>query len=270
MKNQKAHKVQTSKVLGPNGEVIPETLDDIIKQIKKAVLDRNYVPGSKAYQTNLPIVKAYLQSSCLCTIELIKRGKEEGGLDEDKYNLLTAKTKVFGTKNDHVNEILTELAEERAQDVKNMVELEMDDNPENPLSDEEQAKLIAEPTADPDTHKVHITTKDGGEMVFNKQSGEITVKNEDGTVQTATMSKLESWRKTAMAWLTVFFKRIKDSVTDAKDTVVNLLQKINPFKKPEGVHLDVTVGPDGTIYYDPNTLPDGSVPPRGAVPYPSV
>ena len=160
MKNQKAHKVQTSKVIGPNGEVIPETLDDIIKQIKKAVLDRNYVPGSRAYQTNLPIVKAYLQSSCLCTIELIKRGKEEGGLDEDKYNLLTAKTKVFGTKNDHVNEILTELAEERAQDVKNMVELEMDDNPENPLSDEEQAKLIAEPTADPDTHKVHITTKE--------------------------------------------------------------------------------------------------------------
>lgn len=270
MKNQKAIKVQTSKVLGPNGEVIPATLDDIIKQVKKVILDRNYVIGSKTYQTNFPIVKGYLQSACLCTIELIKRGAEKGGLDEDKYNLLTAKTKSFGTKNDHINGILAELAEERAQDAKDKVDLDMDDNPENPITDEEEAKLLAEPTADPDTHVVDITTKDGGELKFDKQSGEITIKNEDGTTQTVTMSKLETWRKTAMAWISAFIENLKTKAGKAVEAVSDFLSKINPFKRPAGVYLNVEVGEDGIMYYDPADLPDGSVPPKGAVPRPAV
>ena len=53
MKNQqRAVKVQTSKVVGPNGEVIPATLDDLVKQIKKAILHKEYVPGSKTYNAN--------------------------------------------------------------------------------------------------------------------------------------------------------------------------------------------------------------------------
>ena len=78
MKNQqRAVKVQTSKVIGPNGEVIPATLDDLVKQIKKAILHKEYVPGSKTYNANYPIVRGYLQSACLCTIELINRGAEK-------------------------------------------------------------------------------------------------------------------------------------------------------------------------------------------------
>ena len=40
----------------------------------------------------------------------------------------------------------------------------MDDNPDEPISEEEKAKLLAEPTADTDTQAVKITTKDGGEI----------------------------------------------------------------------------------------------------------
>ena len=89
MKNQqRAVKVQTSKVVGPNGEVIPATLDDLVKQIKKAILHKEYVPGSKTYNANYPIVRGYLQSACLCTIELINRGAENGGIDTDKYQII--------------------------------------------------------------------------------------------------------------------------------------------------------------------------------------
>ena len=273
MKNQqRAVKVQTSKVVGPNGEVIPTTLDDLVKQIKKAILHKEYVPGSKTYNANYPIVRGYLQSACLCTIELINRGAENGGIDTDKYSLLTATTKSFGTKNSHINEILADLAEERDQDVKDKFELEMDDNPENPISDEQHAKLLAEPTADKDTHVVNITTKDGGEIEVNKQEGKVTVKNTDGTTQTATMSKLETWRKTATAWITAFITHFKSRVSTTVDTITSFLSNLNPFKKAEegGVFLKIEVDEDGTMYYDPADLPEGSAVPKGAIPRPAI
>lgn len=270
MKNQKAVKVQTSKVLGKNGEVIEATLDDIVKQIKKAILNREYVMGSKTYQTNLPLVKGYLSSAYACTVELIQRGKENGGMDEDKYNLLTAKTKSFGTKNEHINDLLTEIIEERAQDAKDRHELDMDENPEQPITEEEQAKLLAEPTADPDTHVVDVTTKDGGELKFDKNKAEVTITNTDGTTQTVAMSKLETWRKTAMAWISALCKTVKEKATKAVEAVSDFFGKINPFKKPEGLFLNMEVGEDGTLYYDPATLPEGSVVPKGAVPRPVI
>ena len=273
MKNQtRSAKVQTSKVLGPNGEVIPATLDDIIKQVKKAILDKNYVPGSQVYKANYPVVKAFLQSACLCTVELISRGAENGGLDSDKYLLLTANTKSFGTKNDHINDILAEIAEEKEQDAKDKFELDMDEDKDNPITAEQHAKLIAEPTADKDTHVVDITTKDGGELSVNKQTGEVTVKNEDGTTQTATMSKLETWRKTATAWIKAFCENFKNRLDSTITTISNFLSNINPFKKPEngGLFLNMEVGEDGTMYYDPAELPEGSIVPKGAVPRPAV
>ena len=90
------HRIQTSNILGKNGEVIPETLDDIVAKIKKGVNERGYkVPKSKIRLSNEPIIRGYLESACLCTIELIQRGAANGGLDEDKYNLLTAQSKDF-------------------------------------------------------------------------------------------------------------------------------------------------------------------------------
>ena len=97
----------------------------------------------------------------------------------------------------------------------------MDDNPENPISDEQHAKLLAEPTADKDTHVVNITTKDGGEIEVNKQEGKVTVKNTDGTTQTATMSKLETWRKTATAWISAFITHFKDRVSSTVETITS-------------------------------------------------
>ena len=71
MKNQqRAVKVQTSKVIGPNGEVIPATLDDLVKQIKKAILHKEYVPGSKTYNA----VKSF-QSKNLLTVDGIVGNK---------------------------------------------------------------------------------------------------------------------------------------------------------------------------------------------------
>lgn len=267
---QQAVRVQTSKVLGPNGEVIPATLEDLVKQIKKAILHKEYVPGSKTYNANYPIVRGYLQSACLCTIELVNRGEDKGGLDVDKYSLLTASTKSFGTKNTHVNEILKELAEERAQDTKDKHELDMDDNPDEPISEEEKAKLLAEPTADTDTHAVKITTKDGGEIHIDKQQGSVTVKNTDGTTQTAAITRLESWRKTATAWLRAFYEHFKTRLGSTIDTVTNFLSNLNPFKKPEGMYLKMEVGEDGELYYDPKDLPEGAIVPRGAVPRPAI
>ena len=269
---QQAVKIQTSKVLGPKGEVIPATLDDLVKQIKKAILHKEYVVGSKTYNANYPIVRGYLQSACLCTIELLQRGLENNGLDTDRYLLLTAATKSFGTKNAHINEILKDLAEERAQDTKDKFDLEMDDNPEDPLSDEERAKLLAEPTGDKDTHEVQITTKDGGDLKINKQEGTVTVKNIDGTEQTANIPKLETWRKTATAWIKAFFEHFKNRVGSTVETITNFLSNLNPFKKPEegGVFLKIEVGEDGTMYYDPADLPEGAVTPKGAVPRPAI
>ena len=56
----------------------------------------------------------------------------------------------------------------------------------------------------------------------------------------------------------------------AVEAVSDFLSKINPFKRPAGVYLNIEVGKDGTMYYDPADLPDGSVPPKGAVPRPAV
>lgn len=42
--------------------IIPATLDDLVKQIKKAILHKEYVYSSKTYNANYPIVRGYLQS----------------------------------------------------------------------------------------------------------------------------------------------------------------------------------------------------------------
>lgn len=265
MKKQ-AIKVQTSNILGPNGEVIPGTLEDIIVKVKKIVLDRNFVPGSKTYQANHPLVKGYLHSACMCTTELVQRGAEKGGLDVDKYNLLTSKTKDFGTKNDYVNEVLAEIAIEMAQDDKDRVELKMDENPEEPITATEQAKLLSEPTEDEDTHVTRIVTKDGGIVDVDKANNKLTVQYTDGTSITMDMVKLETWRQTAMNWLRGFFSSCKKNVVAAVSTVGSFFSKLNPLKLfSSSKELEVEVGEDGTLYYDPAELPEGSVPPRGAV-----
>ena len=255
------HRIQTSNILGKNGEVIPETLDDIVAKIKKGVNERGYkVPKSKIRLSNEPIIRGYLESACLCTIELIQRGAANGGLDEDKYNLLTAQSKDFGHMNGHVNGILAQLAEERA-----VAAGEHDNNPDEPITEEEQAKLISEPTADEVTHQVRITTKDGGEVDVDKINNTVTILYNDGTTQTIDLVKMETWRQTAMAWLQKFFAACKKKVTTAVVTVGSFFSKLNPLKLFSKQELPVEVDDNGVMYYDPADLPEGSVPPRGAI-----
>lgn len=216
-------KITTTNVLGKNDEIIPESLDDIIKNVKKMIYDRNFVVGSKYYKEKLPIVKGILQGACLATIELVKRGEANNGIDTDKYGLLNAQATTFGKYNDFVNKLLVDLAEERKQDQKNLTELGLDES-DLPLSDEEQVKLIAEPTSDTTTHNVDVETKDGGRFTFDKINYSCTIHFKDGSTKTIALVPQGSWRATALEWLKEFFEAVKVGLVKAFDIISS------PFK----------------------------------------
>ncbi len=218
--------IQTTAVLGPNGEVIEASLDDIIKNTKELVFKREFVVGSKQFKVEGPIVKGMLESACKATIELINRGAANGGIDTDKYNLLNAKTKVFNNKNGIINDMLAELAAERkaAEQAKPQTE----DTP--PLSEEEKAKLLAEPTEDADTHKAVVTTTDDGRFTFDKKNFKLTLHFNDGTTRELTLAPEGTWRNTALNWLCTFFKSIKDGVVKTAKSIGGFFSRLNPFK----------------------------------------
>ena len=202
---------QTTKVFGPNGELIEASLDDMIKNARKITLERNFIPGSAVYNTLFATLKATLNSACLCTIELLKVGASGGGIDVDKYQLLSGTTKSFGQKNDMVNAILLELADERLQDQKDRFELDMDDDKENPLTDSERAILLAEPTKDADTQKATITTKDGFKWNFDKVGYTISfIGAKTGEPVVVSLAPEGSWRNTALKWIESLLSSIKD------------------------------------------------------------
>lgn len=239
--------IQTTKVLGPNQEIIPESLDDIIKNIKEMVFQRDFVEGSKVFINVRPAVKGMLNSACLATTELLNKGSANGGIDTDKYNLLTAKTKSFNNKNGVVNKMLAELAEERllAEQTK-----PQDENAE-PLSDEEKAKLLAEPTEDVDTHKADITTKDDGRFTFDKKNFKLTLHFNDGTTRELTLAPEGTWRNTALNWICKFFKSIKDGVVKTAKTIGGFFSRLNPFKLKKDERVPTGWDEEGNPIYDP-------------------
>lgn len=227
MKKQVQVEFQSTKVLGPNGEVIPGTLDDIIKSIKAVTDSHDFVENSLTYNRVLgPKVKGLLASACAVTIELVKRGPENNGIDKDAHNLLIAKTRSFGKKNGTVNKLLRELAEERAK-----AEKEAPVDPTKPLSDEEEAKLLSEPKPlDPNTHKTDVTTTDGGMFTFDKVNYKVTLHFNDGTVKEIDMVPKGSWRETALLWLVRAWNYVCEKTKKAGSAIGGFFSRLNPFK----------------------------------------
>ena len=224
-----AVKLQTTKVLGPNNEIIEASLDDMIKSIRLATEKRDFVEGGTNFtRTIRPTVKGILQSACIATIELLQKGKDNGGIDTDKYNLLTSNTRSFKTKNGIINKILKELAAERLlEEQKKPVE------PEKPLSAEEEAKLISEPKPhDENTHSVDVTTTDGGTFTFDKVNYKLTLHFTDKTMapKVIDLTPKGSWRETALNWLVSAYNYVRDKTVSAGKAIGRFFSRLNPFK----------------------------------------
>ena len=225
--------VATKKLIkGPNGEIMVtvESLDDIIRNAKKITAQKNFVPGSPIYEHGYATLKSFLMSAVQVTTALIN----DNNMDTDKYNLLSCKTKSFGTKNDLCNLILHEIKEELAEDAKINKEVNPAD-PENavPFTEEQIANIQANPKlADPESHEVEETTKDGGRMKFDKINFEIHVYLQDGTVKTIQLAPDGSWRQTIAKWLIAFIDAVSVAVTTVKDSIVSGFNKFTGlFKK---------------------------------------
>lgn len=225
--------VATKKLIkGPNGEIMVtvESLDDIIRNAKKITAQKNFVPGNPIYEHGYATLKGFLMSAVQVTTALIN----DNNMDTDKYNLLSCKTKSFGTKNDLCNQILREIKEELAEDAKINKEVNPAD-PENavPFTEEQIANIQANPKlADPESHEVEETTKDGGRMKFDKVNFEIHVYLQDGTVKTIQLAPDGSWRQTIAKWLIAFIDAVSVAVTTVKDSIVSGFNKFTGlFKK---------------------------------------
>lgn len=225
--------IATKKIIkGPNGEIFvtEESLDDIIKNAKKITAQKNFVPGSQIYNHGVQALKGFLKAACDVTTALIN----DGNIDVDKYSLLNCKTKTFGSKNDLCNQILQELKDEREEDAKINREVNPSD-PDNaiPFTEEQIANIQSNPKlADPESHEVEETTKDGGRMKFNKVKFEIHVYLKDGTVKTIQLAPDGSWRQTIAKWLIAFIDAVSVAVTTVKDSIVSGFNKFTGlFKK---------------------------------------
>ena len=225
--------VATKKLIkGPNGEIMVtvESLDDIIRNAKKITAQKNFVPGNPIYEHGYATLKGFLMSAVQVTTALIN----DNNMDTDKYNLLSCKTKSFGTKNDLCNQILREIKEELAEDAKINKEVNPAD-PENavPFTEEQIANIQANPKlADPESHEVEETTKDGGRMKFDKVNFEIHVYLQDGTVKTIQLAPEGSWRQTIAKWLVAFIDAVSVALTTAKDSIISGFNKFTGlFKK---------------------------------------
>lgn len=225
--------VATKKLIkGPNGEIMVtvESLDDIIRNAKKITAQKNFVPGNPIYEHGYATLKGFLMSAVQVTTALIN----DNNMDTDKYNLLSCKTKSFGTKNDLCNQILREIKEELAEDAKINKEVNPAD-PENavPFTEEQIANIQANPKlADPESHEVEETTKDGGRMKFDKVNFEIHVYLQDGTVKTIQLAPEGSWRQTIAKWLIAFIDAVSVALTTAKDSIISGFNKFTGlFKK---------------------------------------
>lgn len=222
-------RLETTQVLGPDKELIPASLEDVISKIKVQTEKRDFVENSTNYnRISGPLVKGLLQSACLITIKLIEKGAENGGIDSDKYNLLTCNTRSFKTKNGLVNKLLKELAEERLK-----AEQEKPIDPEKPISDEEAAKLLSKPKPlDENTHKVDITTTDGGTFTFDKVNYKITLHFTDKTMapKVIDLTPKGSWRETALNWLVSAWNYVATKVKGAGTAIGNFFSRLNPFK----------------------------------------
>mgnify|MGYP007041527457 FL=1 len=225
--------VATKKLIkGPNGEIMVtvESLDDIIRNAKKITSQKNFVPGNPTYEHGCATLKGFLMSAVQVTTALIN----DNNMDTDKYNLLSCKTKSFGTKNDLCNQILREIKEELAEDAKINKEVNPAD-PENavPFTEEQIANIQANPKlADPESHEVEETTKDGGRMKFDKVNFEIHVYLQDGTVKTIQLAPEGSWRQTIAKWLIAFIDAVSVALTTAKDSIISGFNKFTGlFKK---------------------------------------
>ena len=225
-KMQKTVELQTTKVFGKDGELIEASLDDMIKSIKKIVLSKEFNGGVNKTSSKLfgniqiqndihTTVKAYLQSAILCTHELIKRGAVNGGIDTDKYQLLTSTTKCFGTHGTLINQWLKDINEDILQDAQNLTECELDENPEEPFSADQEAKLISEPTSDTDTHEVEIKSKTGISYWFDKIKRKFSCIGIDGRKMTFELAPHGSWRETALAFIGALAIAIKNGVVNS-------------------------------------------------------
>lgn len=233
--------IATKKIIkGPNGEILVtvESLDDVIRNSRKITSQKNFVPGNAIYDPGVATLKGFLKVAVDITTTLIN----DNNLDTDKYNLLSCKTKSFGSHNDLCNELLKEIKEERKVDAEIKKEVNPED-PENnkPFTEEQVANIQANPKlSDPESHEVEETTQDGGRMKFDKVAFTITVYLDNGTAKVIQLAPEGSWRQTVAKWLIIFFDSVAVAVNTVKETFktgfnrfTGLFKKKVEEKKPE-------------------------------------
>lgn len=252
----------TTEVLGPSGEIIPASIDDIVKTIQEMVTEKGFVLNSAIYRKTAPLVEAYLDSACQATVLLLQKGAGNGGIDSDKYNLLDCKATDFGAKNGIVNNMLTRLAKKRkaADDAKAAKALAEGKEVE-PLSMEEKAKLVAEPIKDnAPSEKADITTTDGGRFVFDKVNYKITLYFTDGTTKELSMAPQGTWRNTALNWIVAFCRGVKQKVVKAAKAVSGFFGRLNPFKVKADDRIPTSFDEFGNPIYAPEIAPPITIP----------
>ena len=291
MKNTTVRKIQTTKVLGPKGEVIPATLDDLVKQIRTIVSDKNFIKNSRTYNNAKGGVEALLISAYRVTTYLVNLGAEKGGLDSDKYNILTAKTSSFGNKSALVNELILSIQKEAAdgmKDLENLPELKdtkiTEEGEEEPLEADQKAKLLAEPVTEKEVQEsrdpeqdnselpdpfeqayadnvVEIIVKDGGRLIVDKTNGEAEIFLLDGTSKVFKIVQEKNWRTTALNWLRRAFRAVKKAAVK----VAKVLNPFNWFKKKEEkpTSIPVQYPQNGEPFYYIEDVPEGVEPPKG-------
>ena len=231
MKMQREVAIKASKLIKFNdkGEAIVSEviLDDVIKNAQKITSQRNFVVGTEVYNHSYPALVGFLTSARKITSELILTGE----MEKDKYSLLSAKTNAFKDHKKLVNSILADLrdqalmeAEKKREDEPNSAEAK------EPFTEEQKANIMAEPDmAEPETHMVEETTKDGSKFRFNKIEYELTVFLENGTTRVFQLAPEGSWRRTIIRWLEAFCRGVKNIVVGAKDLVVAGFKRFTGF-----------------------------------------
>lgn len=234
-KTNKAALLQTTRKYKMNKDqtiaVSIATLDDIIRNARKFVDGQrnNLVPGHALYSGAEATLKGYLQSAVSVTTQLIN----DNILQEDKYNVLSCKTKSFGTKNSLANELLREIKEELKEDAAMASEATGEDSA--PFNPDQVANIQSEPVKDDaDTHIVDETTNDGGRMEFDKVNFQIRVHLLDGNIRIIDLTPDGSWRQTIARWLVMFFDMVAASGRKIKRAFSNGLSTVTGwFKKKE-------------------------------------
>lgn len=172
---------------------------------------------------NIAMIDSKIKAAVTILVPLVTAGINANVFESDKYKVLTAKMRNFGSDNTRVNTIIQSVLDEEK------AELPVEET----FSKAEVAAIIAEPTADEPAELI-LETNDGGFLGFNKRLNTLTayVKDESGKLKAAISRKIEgagTWREKVVGFLKRVFHMLLTGVVLGTLYVVSKLAQVSNY-----------------------------------------